>query len=180
MLNSKVTDILKTFSDTELKLFEEYLKSPFLNKNNRIIKLFDCLKPYHPGYNNEDLSKDKLSRKLFGKKGSKETYLRNILSDLNIMAERFLSYLHYNSSNSTHTHLISELYLRGIGKHFNEKLDSFEKLIEGEKYKLANYYEDKLFLTEMKLQFDLDKKLIEKSKKAEIENKYNYFLLSIM
>ncbi|MDQ3020853.1 MAG: hypothetical protein M3R36_09825 [Bacteroidota bacterium] len=55
MIKSNAILILKTFSDKEVSLFEDFLSSPFHNKNTKVIQFFNVLKKYHPAYNDNDL-----------------------------------------------------------------------------------------------------------------------------
>ncbi|MEO8666607.1 MAG: hypothetical protein ABI462_14030, partial [Ignavibacteria bacterium] len=90
MIKNNAIIILKTFSGEEVKLFEDFLNSPFHNKNTKVIQLFNLLKKFHPGYNDGKLSKENLFRELFGNVRFRGSYIGNLFSDLNILAEKFL------------------------------------------------------------------------------------------
>ena len=87
MLRYSVIQILKTFSGKELKLFDEFIQNPFHNKNLKVIEFFELLIKYHPDYSAEQLSKESLFRSMMGNAGYKESYIRNLFSDLNVLAE---------------------------------------------------------------------------------------------
>jgi hypothetical protein len=180
MIKSKVISILSSFSPDEMKSFEEYLSSPFLNKNVRITELFKLIKKFYPRFDDPNFSKDNLNRKLLGNRKVPDSYLRNLFSDLNKKAEDFLSYIIYREDSNYYILLIKELYYRGNTKSLEEKLCMFEKLIEKDKFKSPTYYYDKAFITEMKTNSKVNKVLADDSRKEDIESKFNFFAISIM
>ncbi len=180
MIKSKALDILSSFSSEELKRFEEFLISPFHNKNVRIIELFKLIKKFHPGFNDPKFSKDYLNGKLPGNRKVPDSYLRNLFSDLNKKAEDFLSYVNYKNESDYNIHLIKELYDRDSTKSLEEKLGMFEMLIEKDKFKSPTYYSDRAFITEMKNNSKVNKVLADKYRKEDIENKFHFFAISIM
>ena len=84
MKQSGVIKLLKTFTPEEIDLFDDYLKSPFHNKNLKAIEFFEVLKKYHPDYNEEKISKENLFKEMFGPGKFRESYVGNLFSDLNI------------------------------------------------------------------------------------------------
>ena len=48
MLKSSAVEILRTFTKEEYHKFEDFLASPYHNKNTGVIKLFMALKKYTP------------------------------------------------------------------------------------------------------------------------------------
>ncbi len=180
MIKSKAINIFNSFSKKEMDRFGEYLNSDFFNKNTRIITLFQLIKKFHCDFNNPQLSKDNLKKKLFGSKNSKDSYLRNLFSDLNKKAEDFLSYVNYQNNKSYNIHLIRELYIREHSRNFEERLSAFEKLVDKEKFLSPTYYHDKAFVTEMKSNFKVNRKLFEKTRLDDIQNRYKYFMVSVM
>ena len=80
MIKSSVISILNTFSQEEIKQFEDFLNSPFHNKNAKVIQFFNVLKEYHPGFDDEKLTKENLFKELFGNVKYKESYIRNLFS----------------------------------------------------------------------------------------------------
>ena len=86
MIKNNAILILKTFSDKEVSLFEDFLSSPFHNKNTKVTQFFNILRKFHPAYTDEKLSKENLFKELFGNVKYKESYVRNLFSDLNILA----------------------------------------------------------------------------------------------
>ena len=44
MLESKPIRILKTFTPWEIKSLDEYIRSPFFNKNERVLRAWEIIK----------------------------------------------------------------------------------------------------------------------------------------
>ncbi len=114
MLKSNLIEILKSLTGNELTQFEEFINSPFHNKNLRAIELFKLLKKYHPDYNSKELNKEKLFSRLCGEVTFRESYIRNLLSDLNMLAENFLRQINFQNSHNYQIHFIEESFLRGL------------------------------------------------------------------
>ncbi|HMS35047.1 MAG TPA: hypothetical protein PKC91_13280 [Ignavibacteria bacterium] len=180
MINSKVLQILSSFSEKELEKFEEFLNSPFLNKNIPIIRLFKLIRKFDFHLDGPLFSQEILKVKLPENRKSNDAYLRNLFSDLKEKAEDFLSYINYKNDNSYDIHLLKELYNRDDTIGFEKKLRKFELTVQKERSGSPTYYHDRAFVTEMKTNSKVNKKLIENIKKEDIENKFYFFLLSIM
>ena len=129
MIKSSAIDILKTFSDEELSLFEEFIGTPFHNKNVKVVHFFALLKKYHPEYSGEGLTKENLFLQLNGNVKYKDTYIRNLFSDLSSLAEKFLQ-LELVSKDKTYERLlIEEIKNRDLfelaGKKIKTMLNSY-------------------------------------------------------
>ncbi len=92
MLKSKAIDILKSFSEDELKKFRDFVRSPYHNKNSNVIKLYELIRKHHPEYTSPAIEKEKLFHKLYPGKKYNDTVIRILLSDLLRLGEEFLIY----------------------------------------------------------------------------------------
>lgn len=179
-MKSSVLLILSTFSAEELKLFDDFLRSPFHNRNNKVILLYDLLKTYHPDYNNDRLNKENLFKEIYGNEKFRESYVRNLFSDLKILAENFFVHNNILKSRSKSKILIEELSNRDLTNLSNKKLTEFEIEINTAPSKDQDYYSDKLFVYDMKSFMLVDKTLINSFRKDQILSHIKFFLISIM
>jgi hypothetical protein len=124
-MKNQAIDILKTFSNGEIKEFEVFINSPFHNKNSKVISFFKLLKPYHPTYDSKKLNKEDLFKKLSGETGFKESYIRNLFSDLNILLENYLRQINFRNSHNYHINLIEESLDRGLIETTQKKAKLF-------------------------------------------------------
>lgn len=90
MLKHELLEILKTFSDHEKKRFGKFLNSAYFNKSPKIIRLFNILRKFHPYYNNKKITKLYIYKKLDYDKPFNDSTIRNLLYDLQIIAEKYL------------------------------------------------------------------------------------------
>lgn len=181
MIENSTIQILRTFSDEELLLFEEFLNTPFYNKNTKVIQLFELLKEYHPGYSDKKLTKESLFRSLIGRKVKfKESYIRNLFSDLNLMAEKFLQYNLITKDCTYERLLIEELKNRDLYEIVEKKIKSFEKEINSNKTRDQEYYMNKNFIYEMKSYLLVDRTLTDSFRNEQITSIVKMFMISIM
>ncbi len=91
MYNSSLVEIIKSFSSSDIKRFDEFLNSPFFNKKPTVIKLWDDLKSFYPEFNSKEISKKNTYERIVpGKKYNYGT-MKNMIFDLTKLAEIFLS-----------------------------------------------------------------------------------------
>lgn len=89
MHNSKLTQVLSSFSDKEFKDFEKYLLYQTDAQSN-IFKLFSLYKAVYPDFSSSDLVKQKVFVALFGKGEYKDVKVREQMSALLKLSESFL------------------------------------------------------------------------------------------
>ena len=90
MNESKCILIMKNLTAGELKEFGRFVSSPYFNRLNDVTKMFNIIKKHHPSYPHEAMDKSKIFRKLFPGKQYSDTRMRNLISDLGQLAEKFL------------------------------------------------------------------------------------------
>lgn len=180
MIKSTAIEILKTFSDKELIQFEEFIGAPFHNKNVKVIHLFSFLKKYHPEYSDVNLTKEFLFKKLMGNIKYKDTYIRNLFSDLYSLAEKFLQYNLIANNFTYEKLLIDEMRNRDLYELAEKKIKSFEKDVNSNKAKDQEYYLNKNFIYEMKSFMLVDKTLTDSFRNEQISSVIKQFMISLM
>ncbi|MEO8210229.1 MAG: hypothetical protein ABI840_06685 [bacterium] len=65
MKDSKLLNLLKTFTPYEFREFELFIESPYFNRVRDLSAFFKCLKKYYPGFENENFTEEILYEKLF-------------------------------------------------------------------------------------------------------------------
>lgn len=140
MINSKLADILRTFSKNELNEFEKFITSPFFSKGRNYVPFISYIKKYHPKFDNEELLPENIYGKLYpGRKYNKQV-IWNITSSLQKMAEEFLIYRALERSRHIKNSLLADEFLnRKLSQYQAKKLDEMEKALE------KNWYKRKLF-----------------------------------
>ncbi len=133
MIESSLILLLKKFDKQQLKDFNNFVKSPFFNTNSALVKLYEYIRKQYPDYNPEKLEKEFVYKKLFGKTEYNDGFLRVLMSNLQSLAEEYLTYNRFQADT-----LIKKKYLldalSGIGarkqaeKVLNEGLKEISKL----------------------------------------------------
>ena len=66
MENTKLINVLKTFTKQDVIKFREFVSSPFYNKNQKVIALCEEVLKFYPEFNKEECTDAKIFRKMFG------------------------------------------------------------------------------------------------------------------
>ena len=90
MNDSKLIQILKTFSVNEIKDFEKFIASPYFSTGRNVEGLYSILKPYHPEFDSSKLDKKTVFKKLFPCDKYSEMKFKNVTTALTRLAEQFL------------------------------------------------------------------------------------------
>ncbi|MGC8859536.1 MAG: hypothetical protein ACP5P3_10595, partial [Ignavibacteria bacterium] len=87
-----VITLLKSFSDDELKKFRRFLQSPYFNTGSKVIDLYNLLCKFYPDFKSKLLNKETLYFRLHnGKKKYKDSTMRDLLSELLDLMQKFLT-----------------------------------------------------------------------------------------
>jgi len=141
MHNTKIIEILKTFTEKEFIRLGEFVGSKFFNKNEQVIKLFINLRKHYPVFESEELEKKKLYEKIYGKQKYSDEKMRTLISVLMKLVKKFLA--HYDLENKTYFSnilLLEQLRLRAQMNTFEYEYDKANAYIEKNLYKESEYY----------------------------------------
>src|SRR5262245_14354555 len=90
MKNTKLVNILKTFSKEEMKEFEKFVCSPYHNTGKNCMPLIKQLQKFYPEFESDVLTYENLYKKLYpGKKFNKQV-MWNLTSAAEKMADEFI------------------------------------------------------------------------------------------
>lgn len=146
MIKSSLLEILRTFSKQELIKFEDFIRSPYFNKNENVLKLFLVIKKYAPAFNDPDLNKEIVWKSLFP--GMKYNYgkMKNVIHDLNQLAEKFIRLEHAERNEIRKDYqLLEVLFERNILNLLKRKFSSFEKDYSEEKLRNSNTETEEIY-----------------------------------
>ncbi len=151
---------MRTFNPKELSKFEDMVISPYFNKNKNVIKLFSVIKPYAPGFENENLEKEKVWKILFPGKEYNYGIMKNLIHDLNKIAINFLELENYSSKkadagiNLVEQYLARDLY-NLLEKKFRDVKEEFDKSDVDTDYYYRNLSLENIRLTYLILKHNL-------------------------
>src|SRR5438477_4983444 len=144
MENTKLVQILKTFTKCEFEEFGKFVYSPFFNNSEQIIKLYNYIKKYYPAFDANLLTKENIYKEIYGNNEYKDKKVRDLLSRTLKLAEDFLAY----SDIKDDTFLIKrkslkQIAIRNLEKHFEKKANEIEtqlgKILKNDEYILNSY-----------------------------------------
>lgn len=95
MKDTKLIQLLKTFSKEEIKELEKFVASPYFSRGRDLKPFYRILKSYHPEFNNLNFTYEKIYRKLYPKekynKSKAENVIRVLSSELTKLTEEFIT-----------------------------------------------------------------------------------------
>ncbi|MBV6478430.1 MAG: hypothetical protein HGGPFJEG_01185 [Ignavibacteria bacterium] len=111
MLNSKLIELLRTFSGKELTSFEKYLESPLIKPQRNVLEFFKYLNKYSPDFNSIKLEKEKVYQHLYPNQKYNENNLANQMYDLTKAAETYLVFKELLENEAEFLLNLSKVYL---------------------------------------------------------------------
>lgn len=114
MLNYAFLEILESLTREEIKLFRRFILSPYFNRSQKVVKLYDCIIKYYPNFDNPKLSKESLHGKISPELPYNKLTMRRLLFDLQNLSEKFMRQLFIDRKEAESKLMtIEELAVRG-------------------------------------------------------------------
>lgn len=147
MQNTRLIQFLKSLNYNEIRQFRDFVNSPSFNKNENIIKLFEILYKFYPGFHTSDLKEEILFEKIFRKQKFEYFKIKNLISDLFGLGKEFLAFSVYRKDNHVkEKYLLQELRNRNLDTSFEQTYKFADKSLEKTMVKDENYYYHKMDL----------------------------------
>jgi hypothetical protein len=146
MLNSSLIEILRSFNKTEIKEFNDLVCSPYFNKKSAVIKFWNIIREYTPGFNSKEIERENVYKKIFPGKNYNYGTMKNLIYDLSKLAEKFIELKIYNEKTGSQSINLLEGFLgKGLKVFFKKNIKPIENNIEKKKAE-ADYYKNKYLL----------------------------------
>ncbi len=148
MQNTRLIELLRTFKEKELLGLEDLISSKFFNKSEQFIELFAEIKKYFPDFESDELTKQNLFTKIFGKKKYNDEAMRTLISGLMKLAKKYLVQLELEKRfYDSNIFLLTQLQKRAQQTLFEYEYSKAktllqEKLFHEREFYLANYLGD--------------------------------------
>lgn len=175
MKKTMLIELLSSLTRKEMGDFNDYVRSPFFNKNQSLIKLCNYLKLYHPDFSNEAIEKKKVFSAIFPGIKFNDGFMRTLIFGLSNLAEDFLSYTRYkNSYYKDKSFLLYELNDRQLNRTLEKNVKSITRNLEREVIRDNEYYYDKYNLENEKYLYyfrrkpDVYEKIVKKTRLKEM------------
>ncbi len=147
MTNSKVINLLRTFTKSEFKEFGLFINSGYNNGEKVLSNFYNQLKKYYPDFAGAGLNKKKLYSKLFPGKAYNDSLFRNTISDLLKLAEDFLKIRHFEKEKFYGQYLLlKELTNRKQNSLFKMNFKKADRMLNSDAVRDEIYYQNKFLL----------------------------------
>lgn len=180
MHTSKLIALLRQFSAKQQREFRDFLDSPFFNKNEDLIRLFERIMRFGPRFVNKRLSKEALWEFLYPGETFSSKQLSYLSSDLQSLAEQYLSVAGFlQEPVRPAIHALDTLSEWELGKHFQAVMRQAEKKRELLPYRDSSYYFDRFQMASAaNLFFDKGKKRrYDQNLQEAVNNLDQYYLI---
>lgn len=178
MNKSILVEQLTKFSPKEIKEFGDFVNSPFFNKNESVIRLFEYLRKLYPDFESEKLNKEYVYEKLFPKTEYNDGFMRTIMFNLSNLAEDFLAYRGFKSKQfAQKRYLLHELNERDLNRQIEKNMKEIVRQFEADQVLDSDHFYNKFILDYeyfyylTRLHQDKTEKIV---KIVDIENLFNH------
>ncbi|MEM1320036.1 MAG: hypothetical protein AAGG75_07235 [Bacteroidota bacterium] len=181
LLNSRLIRLLSTLNEQEFRRLGKFVRSPFYNYSQPIIRLYEHLKPYYPAFEAKGLQQQRVWKKVFPKEAFHADKLWRFLAKMNRLVERFLAVLEMEREEETE----QRFYIRALGRRnlFADFEKATQQLLQKKQvlgFRDPSYYVGRIQLLEALFFHPLIKR--DKDQEALLnelsEGLDNYFILS--
>ena len=155
MLQSKLIQVLQTFSEKELKQFQDWLAADIFNKNKTIRQFYALLLPFAPTFEHKKaiirLDKNLIFKRLYKNEPYNNLKMNNLVSDTYQLLCDFLAYKRFQESEQlSRLCLMDELYEKGLYKNVEQEAKKFEQQQATSLIRNADFYYDKYLFYKQK------------------------------
>ena len=147
MPSQKLIVVLKTLDNQDWREFVRYVKSPFFNRNERLIALVDLLKKQAPDFSEKSLTKEKIFETLYDKQTPyNEQQVYDHISFLMRLLESFLSYQQFQNDKAMESrYLLHAFAQRNLPDHFERVFRKQKRAQEKQPYRNATFHLARFF-----------------------------------
>ena len=170
MQNSKLLQVLKTFSNVEMKHLGLMTISPYFNKKSELAALFNILREHYPIFADPELERKTVYRHLFAVEEYDDQRMRDIMKALTKLAEEVLLKSKKATVDDGTLRLILAYVERGQLELAKKICDSSLKALEKASVRDSEHYHLKCSLVNLKsvLSFRMNEGFVLKIAKKQV------------
>ena len=141
MINSKLIQLIRTFDKAELRAFQDFVTSPYYNKNQDLVRFYSYLKKCAPNFLEKKIRRQKVYQSIFPEKAYDEKEMNYLMSFLLKLSEKFIGLRYYEQQNIQPAyHQLNAFMDRNLEKHYNNQLRKVKTALEMIPYRDNEYY----------------------------------------
>lgn len=150
MQNSKLIQLLQTFSTAEWRSFQDFVHSPYYNKHEDTARLSDYLKEGAPDLREDYIERPLVYRNLFPGEAYDERRLNRLMSKLLKLAEQFLGIQRFESAGILpDCYTLEALVDRQLEKSFDHQYRQARERLESGTIRDDHYHFQKYLLADI-------------------------------
>lgn len=158
MKRSKVILLLKTFSNEEIKKFDDFLKSPYFNKNKTLVRFYSELIKYYPAFPDEKIAKENIYSKTFPGKIFSEQVIKNLTSELLKLIKVYFELESISTDKyERKINLLRQLVKRKADQVYLSELKGFESELNSQSEISERKFHYLFLLEELKIAYHLER-----------------------
>lgn len=123
MLPQNTLEILKSFSIEDIKSLGDFLKSPYFNSKETVVKLYKEIAKMHPEYRPEKFEYERMYKKIYGGEFKEQT-MKNLYSEFGGLLKKFVAHQYVEENESAFN--VSLIYGLHRKNAYNQSLKSIE------------------------------------------------------
>ncbi len=186
MLDYAFVELLESFTRDEIRSLRKFIISPYFNRSQKVVKLYDIIIKFHPNFESPKLSKEELHKKISPELPYNEVTMRRLLFDLQQLISKFLKQQYVERKEAeTAIFTVEELAIRGSERMHAITIRDAEKLVNSVDHIDADTCLNRFKLETEKFYFGMindkiDKKRFVDSEAAKLINGITYFISYFM
>lgn len=149
MKENKLTSLLKVFSPKQFKQLNEFIISPFFNKNGAIIRFVQYLSTLAPDWEEAKLEEEEISACVFPDEPFDKMRVMRLRSETFQIVEKFIVHSEIATQESRYNVVLLDFYTQHyLDKHYFQTLKSLQQEQEMETHQNADFYYQNFLLAQ--------------------------------
>ncbi len=147
MRQSKLIEILRRLSPRQLGRYSDFVRSPYFNKNDENLRLFQYIEKYAPAFDHKNLERDVVLKKMATTKPLDEKTLANLMSQQVALLEKFLAVEYQLADEFGQGLALMEQYqAMQLPKRQKQAGDAAAKAVGQDAWRNADYFRQQVLL----------------------------------
>lgn len=147
MKEGKLFFLLKHLTPEEFKGFRKAIRAPFFNGTERLLTLYEALRPHYPDYTDSEKYRLKLYKKVFPKEAFNSEKQHQLFSAFCRIVEEYMLILHNRSNKLERRKQKIRLYAeRQMKPYFDKETKALAAELEASPHRDLEHYETQIFL----------------------------------
>lgn len=160
MENSKLIQLLKTFSTKELREMGDFVNSPYFNKNEELARFYAYLRKIAPEFPLKKIQREAAFKALYPKQPYDEKQLNYLMSFLLKLAEQYLGYAQFGENDVQVKHqMLGAIIQRGLDKHYQFLFNQAQEKLNSHPQRNTDFYYQQYLLADIANQHFLKQKI---------------------